>query len=271
MPEGLNLEPGELKQSRTPSCVVALKTLSGPQKNFLREFKSYTELRLVGSNFEVYGLTQNTTNKEYLMVFQYANRGSLHKFLLSNFRGLNWKSKLKQLVDISENLKKVHEAGFSSCSTKHCCHKTALNNFEQSNKIKYVHGDFHSGNILQNQYINGNLISYITDLGLSRKKDETNLEDSIYGVLPYVAPEALNRRPYTIAADIYSFGVISTGRPPHYDIEYDESLAIKILMDYVLNLLKGTPVCYTKLANQRMDANHSNRPSASYIYDELSI
>jgi hypothetical protein len=26
-------------RSRTPSCVVALKTLSGPQKNFLREVR----------------------------------------------------------------------------------------------------------------------------------------------------------------------------------------------------------------------------------------
>ncbi|RIB30326.1 kinase-like domain-containing protein [Gigaspora rosea] len=211
----------KIVQSRTPSCVVALKTLSGSQKNFLREFKSYTEFRLVGRNFEVYGLTQNTTNNEYLM----------------------------QLVDISKNLKKVHEAG-------------------------YVHGDFHSGNILQNQYINGNLISYIADLGLSRKNDESDLEDSIYGVLPYVAPEVLNRRPYTIAADIYSFGVImaeiSTGRPPHYNIEYDEALAIKICNGLRPELAKGTSECYIKLANQCMDANPSNRPTALYICDELS-
>ncbi|RIB28808.1 kinase-like domain-containing protein [Gigaspora rosea] len=147
-------------QSRTSSCVVALKTLPGTQKNFLREFKSYMEFRLAGCNLEVYGLTQNTTNNEYLMVFQYANKGSLHKFLSSNFRELNWKSKLKQLVDISENLKAVHKA-------------------------KYFHGDFHSG--------------------LSRKKDENDLEDSIYGVLPYVAPEVLTARSYTIAADIWHY------------------------------------------------------------------
>ncbi|RIB30325.1 kinase-like domain-containing protein [Gigaspora rosea] len=238
----------EYIQSRSPSC-VALKTLSCSRKNFPREFKNYTELRLVGSNFEVYGLTQNTTNNEYLMVFQYANKGSLHKFHLSNFRDLNWKSKLKQLVDISKNLKKVHEAG-------------------------YFHGDFHSGNILQNQYINGNLISYITGLGLSRKNDESDLEDSIYGVLPYVAPEVLNRRPYTIAADIYSFGVImaeiSSGIPPHYNIEYDEALAIKICNGLRPELAKGTPEFYIKLANQCMDADPSNRPTAPYIYDEFS-
>ncbi|RIB04082.1 kinase-like domain-containing protein, partial [Gigaspora rosea] len=205
--DGFTLGDRKYKHSRTPSCIVALKTLPGLQKNFLKEFKSYMEFRLMGGNLEVYGITQNTINNESLMVFQYANKGSLHNFLSSNFRELNWKNKLKQLVDISENLIKVHKA-------------------------KYFHGDFHSGNILQDQYGNGDLISYIGDLGLSRKNDESELEDSVYGVLPYVAPEVFNYRPYTIASDIYSFGIImteiSTGKPPYYDVEYDEALAIQI-------------------------------------------
>ncbi|RIB12033.1 hypothetical protein C2G38_2145276 [Gigaspora rosea] len=67
--------------SSTPSFIVALKTLPGSQENFLKEFKNFMQFRLMGSNLEVYGLTRNTTNNEYLMVFQYANRGSLHKFL----------------------------------------------------------------------------------------------------------------------------------------------------------------------------------------------
>ncbi|RIB23023.1 hypothetical protein C2G38_2172424 [Gigaspora rosea] len=40
---------------------------------------------------------------------------------------------------------------------------------------------------------------------------------------------------------------ISTGKPPHYDIEYDE-----------------------ELTNQYMDINPSNRPTASFICYELS-
>ncbi|RIB13981.1 kinase-like domain-containing protein [Gigaspora rosea] len=197
------------KQSRTPSYIVALKTLPGIQKNFLKE-----------------------------------------KFLSSNFRELNWKIKLKQLVDISENLIKIHKA-------------------------KYFHGDFHSGNILLNQSINGDLISYISDLGLSRNNDEPDTDDSIYGVLPYVAPEVLNKQPYTSEADVYSFGIImaemSIGKSPHYDVEYDEILAIQICINGLRpEFAEGTPECYIKLANQCMDADPSNRPSASYIYSELS-
>ncbi|RIB04083.1 kinase-like domain-containing protein [Gigaspora rosea] len=190
------------KQSRTPSSIVALKTLPGPQKNFLKEINYYI-----------------TDNKFYLS----------KKF--------------------KKNLIKVHKA-------------------------KYFHGDFHSGNILQNQYGNGDLISYIADLGLSRKNDESELEDSVYGVIPYVAPEVFNYRPYTIASDIYSFGIImteiSTGKPPYYDVEYDGVLIIRICDGLRPKFAEGTPDCYIQLANQCMDANPSNRPTASHIYDELS-
>ncbi|RIB17331.1 hypothetical protein C2G38_1441263 [Gigaspora rosea] len=63
---------------------------------------------------------------------------------------------------------------------------------------------------------------------------------------------------------------MSTGRPPHYDIEYDEILAIKICNGLRPEFAEGTPECYIQLANQCMDSNPSNRPTASYIYGELS-
>ncbi|RIB11472.1 kinase-like domain-containing protein [Gigaspora rosea] len=149
---------GKYTQSRTLSCVVALKTLPGSQNNFLKE---------------VYGITPNTTNNEYLMVFQYANKGSLHEFLLSNIRQLNWKN-----------------------------------------------------------------------LGLSRKNDE-----SIFGIIMTKA---------------------STGKPPHYKVEYNKILAIKICNGLRPEFANGTPDCYIQLANKCMDANPSNRPNASDIYKNLS-
>ncbi|CAG8730425.1 3890_t:CDS:1, partial [Dentiscutata heterogama] len=63
---------------------------------------------------------------------------------------------------------------------------------------------------------------------------------------------------------------ISTGRPPHYDIEYDEALAIKICKGLRPEFAKDTPECYIKLANQCMDANPFNRPTAFNIYNILS-
>src|ERR1043166_8418603 len=124
------------------------------------------QCRSMGSGLKIYGLTQDTKSKEYLMVFQYADNGNLHKFLESNFNKLTWQSKLRQLIYISYDLVRIHKAG-------------------------YVHGDFHSGNILQNQSISKKTQTYITDLGLSRKKDERILDKCIYGVMLYISPEVL--------------------------------------------------------------------------------
>ena len=72
-------------------------------------------------------------------------------------------------------------------------------------KCNLVHGDFHSGNLL----LLDNTFTYISDLGLSKPADKPTVKSNeIYGVLPYIAPEVLRGKPYTKAADIYSFGII---------------------------------------------------------------
>ncbi|RIB29128.1 kinase-like domain-containing protein [Gigaspora rosea] len=236
-------------QHRTPSYVVALKKLPSTHQDFLQEFKNYSRLRHKGSKLEVYGMTQDKTNNEYLMVFQYVNRGSLCKFLSTNFNELNWKIKLEQLTDISGDLAQIHEAG-------------------------YVHCNLHSDNILQHQFIGDNLKSYISGLGLIKKIEDSCVNEYLYGVLPYIAPEVLIKRTYTPAADIYSFGIImaelSTGIPPYYDAEHDEWLAIEICNGLRPEFSKDTPECYINLANRCMDANPSNRPNAKEIYNELN-
>ncbi|RIB17159.1 hypothetical protein C2G38_2089002 [Gigaspora rosea] len=94
---------------------------------------------LTGSKLKIYGLTQNTETNEYMIVFQYANSGNLYKFLRTNFRDLSWQAKLKLLLDISEDLRQIHDTG-------------------------YIHADFHSGNILQHKGISQNTKSYISDI-----------------------------------------------------------------------------------------------------------
>ncbi|RIB26521.1 hypothetical protein C2G38_2064663 [Gigaspora rosea] len=63
---------------------------------------------------------------------------------------------------------------------------------------------------------------------------------------------------------------VSTGKPPHYKVEYDEILAIKICNGLRPEFANGTPDCYIQLANKCMDANPSNRPNTSDIYKNLS-
>ena len=72
-------------------------------------------------------------------------------------------------------------------------------------KKNYIHHDLHSGNIFS-YYIGHGVIG---DLGLCQqvvdKKDNPN---KIFGVIPYLAPEVLSKKPYTKESDIYSFGMI---------------------------------------------------------------
>ncbi|RIB04710.1 kinase-like domain-containing protein [Gigaspora rosea] len=237
--------------SRKHSCTVALKTLPGIQTDpsyFLKEFRNHMKCRLVnsitaGSQLEIYGLTQNTISKEYLVVLQYANRGSLHKFL-SKSKDLTWKLRLKLLEDISNDLAQIHKAGF-------------------------IHCDLHSGNILINQYINRSFKCYIADLGLSRKKNESVLEKEICGIMPYIAPEILLGQQYTFAADIYSLGIImtemSTRKRPFIDYPHNLNLALRICNGSRPKFAPETPDCYVQLAMQCMSSDVQKRPTAEVV------
>ncbi|RIB24355.1 kinase-like domain-containing protein, partial [Gigaspora rosea] len=240
-------------RARETSSTVALKTLSSTKENnfdFLKEFKNHVQCINWGSKLKIYGLTQNTETNEYLMVLQYADKGNLHKFLKTSFRELKWELKLKQLKEISYDLYQIHRAG-------------------------YVHADFHSGNILQNQYSEKNIQSYVADLGLSKKKDEQKLNDEIYGVMPYVAPEVLLGGKFTQAADIYSFGVImaemSTGKRPFDEQEFGAKLAVRICKGERPEFAPGTPEFYVELAKKCMDSDPQKRPSAWDVYYKISV
>ncbi|RIB26274.1 hypothetical protein C2G38_2065273 [Gigaspora rosea] len=56
------------------------------------------QCRLEGIDLEIYGLTQNTKTGQYMMVYQYANRGNLHYFLTKNFIELTWQTKIERLA-----------------------------------------------------------------------------------------------------------------------------------------------------------------------------
>jgi serine/threonine protein kinase len=182
-----------------------------------------------------------------MMILELAERGNLRNFLLNNFNENLWDNKIKYLYRIINNLKDLHYLG-------------------------YFHKDIHSGNIIQTDDF------YISDFGLSGPSNKQKSEDKISGVLPYIAPEVLNKEPYTLSSDIYSFGVImvelSSGKPPFYNRKHDTGLALKICNGLRPEFGKGTPEIYKKLAYKCMNANSNQRPTAeelrsiiSYWYD----
>jgi serine/threonine protein kinase len=102
-----------------------------------------------------------------------------------------------------------------------------------------------------------------------------NSQSKVYGALPYMAPEFLEKKNYTMESDIYSFGVlmsfISTGQPPFNDIPHDEYLAMKICKGVRPGFSNNTPKFYIELAFKSMDANPDKRPTAEEIREIIKI
>jgi serine/threonine protein kinase len=179
------------------------------------------------------------------MVLEYAENGNLRKYLENNFN-LTWNEKLQFLKNIAWNLHIIHSK-------------------------KYVHKDLHSGNILQ--FNTTYASSKITDLGLAQliNNSKSSNASSVCGVLPYIAPEVLDGKPYTFASDVYSFGIImveiSTGKPPYGSVPHDEKLALAVCNGLRPRVAKGTPQCYIDLVNQCLDANPEKRPAAEKLWE----
>ncbi|EXX66481.1 kinase-like domain-containing protein [Rhizophagus irregularis DAOM 181602=DAOM 197198] len=242
---------GSWKKEESKPIKVALKKLNDSQNisaNYLNEIKTLWNVYFNDHIYlKFYGITKDTKTGEFMMIIELADQGNLRSILSSNFNNIFWREKLKLLCNIVHDLKNLHKLG-------------------------YFHKDFHSGNILHNynKSNNGN-ISYISDFGLSGPSNEQKSDDKICGVLPYIAPEVLNKEPYTLSSDIYSFGVImtelSSGKPPFYKRKHDLSLALEICNGIRPEFGKGTPEIYKKLAYRCMSAIPNQRPTADELYD----
>jgi len=115
----------------------------------------------------------------------------------------------------------------------------------------------------------------ISDMGLCG--EVSNIDKSkIYGVMPYLAPEVLNGKPYTQAADIYSFGMImyfvAAGKQPFANCAHDEFLVLNICNGIrpEINELE-VPKCYTDLMRKCWDPNPDNRPTATESFEFIYL
>ncbi|POG60729.1 uncharacterized protein OCT59_026091 [Rhizophagus irregularis] len=250
----LNYSVHKSKYARILDKIVALKCLHNSQNitdEFLNEIKEYS-IDNHGNNIaKIYGLSQNPDTKEYIIILDYAEGGSLNNWLSKNYKYFSWFAKLNTLLNISNGLKEVHQK-------------------------QRVHRDLHTGNILffvnNINIFDDNIIS-ISDMGLCGEVDNID-KSNIYGVMPYVAPEVLRGNPYTQAADIYSFGMImyfvSTGRQPFAKYAHDEILALDICNEIRPEISEPeAPKCYIDLMEKCWDSNPENRPDSLTLYKSI--
>ncbi|RIA96669.1 kinase-like domain-containing protein [Glomus cerebriforme] len=157
----------------------------------------------------------------------------LRKYLQQNHNQLTWKEKIRITFLIISALLRIH-------------------------KEDAIHRDLHSGNILYSQ-LNDNWC--ISDLGFCGPANKPS--DSIYGNLPYIAPEVIAGKQTTFASDIYSVAMlmweISTGYPPFMNHKHDYNLAIDIINGMRPKIIPDIPLEYKNLMEQCWDANPLKR------------
>ncbi|UZO00600.1 uncharacterized protein OCT59_011723 [Rhizophagus irregularis] len=239
---------------------VALKCLSDSRdisNEFLNEIKAYSINSVYDRDniLKVYGISQDPVSKHYIMVLDYAKGNDFDHWMIKNYEYFDWQNKLVLLYNVIRGLKVIHQRDM-------------------------VHHDFHTGNILLSvSFLLESTISdddvLISDMGLSGNIGDTN-QDNVCGIMPYVSPEVLKGKPYTQAADIYSFGMIMyfviTGKQPFEDRAHDHILATDILKGIrpEINELLA-PKCYIDLMKRCWDLNQYNRPNTTEIFELISL
>ncbi|GBC05882.1 hypothetical protein RclHR1_00650001 [Rhizophagus clarus] len=209
---------------------------------FLNEIKSHLQIYLYDI-IQCHGITQDPNTREYMMVLEYCNNGNLRKYLNESEDYIDYKTKIDKLHQIARGLLDIHNAG-------------------------KIHKDIHSGNILFSNW------SYISDLGMCQPVNkQSDKEEGIYGVLPYIAPEVLCGHQYTKAADIFSFGIMMneflSEEIPYNDISHDEHLATKICKGLRPEISNNVPIFLANLIMKCWDAEKENRPTAKELYQIL--
>ena len=189
--------------------MVAVKSLrpgasqDDRRKEFLAEARVMAGLRRHPNLVQLVGVC--TVGEPLLMVLEYLAGGSLEDFLLAHGAALN-------------DPKRVYVA--------HC---VALGLAELAER-KVIHRDLAARNIL----IGPNFIIKIADFGLSR---ESGLTEEVYyrmtsaGTaipLRWIAPEVAVTRRFTLASDIYAFGIVL------YELWSDATLPFAHLDDTAL-------------------------------------
>ncbi|EXX52928.1 Cmk2p [Rhizophagus irregularis DAOM 197198w] len=232
---------------RFGSVKVVLKKLENVESANQRWFEE-ARLHLIisskrGSIVRCFGLTQDLLNGNYMLVMLKMDT-DLRKYLQQNYNQLTWKEKIKIVYEISIALSNIY-------------------------KEKAIHKDLHSGNIL---YSKSNDRWVISDLGFCGPADKSS--KSIYGNLPYLAPEVIKGNGYTFKSDIYSIAIlmweISSGYSPFIDYEHDDyELAMNIINGMRPEIMSDIPLEYKNLMVQCWDADPLKRPDTITLEEQI--
>ncbi|GBC04175.1 hypothetical protein RclHR1_05550012 [Rhizophagus clarus] len=239
-----NSEENQLNRFGTRKVILKkLKNVERANRSWFDEVKSHLTIANKWTEIvQCFGLTQDLLEGSYMLVIRELDT-NLKDYLQQYQSKFTWKERLEIILDIGKSLSRIHNE-------------------------KAIHRDLHSGNILYNQYKDK---WFISDLGFCGPADKPL--KSIYGNLPYIAPEVIVGKEYTFASDIYSIAMlmweISSGQRPFINYEDKYDLAMDIVNGMRPEIISGTPSKYKKLMEQCWDADPTKRPDIFTINDKI--
>ncbi|POG75286.1 uncharacterized protein OCT59_024281 [Rhizophagus irregularis] len=223
-------------------------------KALVREIQLQREIDFHDNVIRFYGVTtsiKENQRKEYSLVIEYAENGTLRKYLKENFENLTWDDKFNLAFQLVYAVSCLHDDGI-------------------------MHRDLHSNNVL----VHKNTIK-LADFGLSKRIEETsNSQSRTFGLIPYADPKSFNKSTKKLyllnkKSDVYSIGVllweISSGRPPFHGIPYDVGLAQSILQGLREIPIPNTSIDYIKIYTDCWNIEPDNRPTINQVVDELKV
>ncbi|PKY51693.1 hypothetical protein RhiirA4_468869, partial [Rhizophagus irregularis] len=173
-----------------------LENVESANKSWFEEGKFHLSISNKYSHIvKCFGITKDPSDKNYMLVM-YKLNNNLREYLHQNHNKLTWKRRIQIINNIVFGVSKIHEENA-------------------------IHRDLHSGNIL---FSKTNI--RISDLGFCGPADKPL--NSIYGNLPYIAPEVIGKMKYSFASDVYSIELMEQcwdadpTKRPDIDTLYDE-------------------------------------------------
>ncbi|KAF0698232.1 Aste57867_11136 [Aphanomyces stellatus] len=201
-------------------------------------FDSPCIVKLIGATW--------TRPSDLRCVMECMDRGDLREYLESQTpETYSWPHKIASIRAIADGLAYLHS-------------------------FKVIHRDLKSRNVL----LDSTHGTKLADFGVSKEEVETTMTAGI-GTYRWMAPEVLQDRHYTVAADIYSFGAIlsefDTHRVPFYHLTrpgsgeplVESAILLKVVQDRMMPLFStDCPAWIHDMAIQCLDHNPKQRPTA---------